>query len=79
MTVKVDSEVAMRLYELELFAGSSVLSCAREVRNALYGFRNAVENDARYMSDEYKESLGAYQRARASLIEAVRDEFLGAV
>lgn len=77
VTVKVDSEVAMRLYELELFAGSSVLSSARLVREALYSFRNLVERDVSYMSDEYKESLGTYQAARTSLIKAAREEFLG--
>lgn len=77
VTVKVDSEVAMRLYELELFAGSAVLSHARDVRFALYRFRDLVESDVAYMSDEYKESLGEYQQARTSLIKAVREEFLG--
>lgn len=76
VTVKVDSEVARRLYELELFAGSEVLVRARDVRSALYGFREAVERDVEYMSEGYQKALGEYQQARTSLIKAVREEFL---
>jgi hypothetical protein len=74
---RVDSEVARRLYELEIFAGAEVLAAARSVRSRLVEFRIEVQQDVPYMSDAYRRALRAYQDARKELLSAARTEMLG--
>lgn len=73
---RIDSEVARRLYELELFAEPSVLDAARAVRETLMTFRDVVSADVDYMGDLYRSALGPYQEARRQFLGAARQELL---
>jgi hypothetical protein len=74
---RVDSEVARRLYEIELFAEEQPLLAARAVRIALLEFRRVVETRAVYMEQSYREALAVYQKARSEYLAAVRAAVLG--
>jgi len=72
----VDRDVTRDLYELELFASTATLAAARELRQSLMEFREAVISNVVYMDDAYRAALEPFRQARSVFLATARGELL---
>jgi hypothetical protein len=76
----VDKELSPVFRKLEVTSTKEVVLAAGRARQALYDFREPFSPDEdstvapTYMSDAYREVLGAYQAARDAFVQVARQE-----